>query len=101
LSLLKKTLLQASFLLMSAFPPALLMFWWHPERPDPHRVPEVTLQQVERWGVPILWVDARTAEERQSGEFPEAIWMNESNWVSSLQQFLGAWKREQSVVVFF
>lgn len=97
---MKNVLWQSLFLAVLALLPALGMVWWHPEPPDQHRVPEVTLQQVESWDVPVLWVDARGAEERQVGEVPEAIWMSESNWVASLQRFMGAWQRGQSVVVF-
>ena len=60
----------------------------------------VNVEQAQRWGDSLMWVDARPAEEFQHDHIPGAISLNEDSWNELLPQFLGQWSPEKKVVVY-
>ena len=60
----------------------------------------VNVEQAERWGDSVLWVDARPTEEFDHDHIPGAILLNEDSWNELLPQFLGQWSPEKKVVVY-
>lgn len=94
---------------LAALVPALAQRWWQP--PEAFRprsaltdgagaAERVTLQTVRGWNRPVLWVDARTRAEFESGHVPAATLLNEDAWESLLPEFLGRWQPGQPVVVY-
>jgi rhodanese-related sulfurtransferase len=66
----------------------------HPKRPAfPNRTAEpgeISLQEVQNWKEPILWVDAR----------PESESLNPDNWSERLPDFLDQWRPAEKAVVY-
>jgi rhodanese-related sulfurtransferase len=60
----------------------------------------VNVEQAQRWGDSVMWVDARPAEEFDHDHIPGAILLNEDSWNELLPQFLGQWSSEKKVVVY-
>jgi rhodanese-related sulfurtransferase len=60
----------------------------------------VNVEQAQRWGDSVLWVDARPTEEFDHDHIPGAILLNEDSWNELLPQFLGQWSPEKKVVVY-
>ena len=60
----------------------------------------VDVEQAQRWGDSVLWVDARPTEEFDHDHIPGAILLNEDSWNELLPQFLGQWSPEKKVVVY-
>jgi len=60
----------------------------------------VNVEQAQRWGDSVLWVDARPTEEFDHDHIPGAILLNEDSWNELLPQFLGQWSPEKKVIVY-
>jgi len=76
----------------------------HPKRPNfPDRAPapgEISLQEVENWKEPLLWVDARPEADYQLEHIPGAVSLNPDNWSEQLPRFLDLWRPPEKAVVY-
>jgi rhodanese-related sulfurtransferase len=76
----------------------------HPKRPnfpDPAPAPgEISLQEVENWKEPLLWVDARPEADYQLEHIPGAVSLNPDNWSEQLPRFLDLWRPPEKAVVY-
>jgi rhodanese-related sulfurtransferase len=76
----------------------------HPKRPNfPDRAAapgEISLQEVENWKEPLLWVDARPERDYQVEHIPGAISLNPDNWSEELPRFLDLWRPPEKTVVY-
>ncbi len=98
------TLRQVGLLTVLALVPALAAALWHPglargARPAlrPH---EVTIETVQTWRGPILWLDARPAADYERGHVPGALLLNEAQWESQLTVVLDAWQPGMKTIVY-
>ncbi|HET9375278.1 MAG TPA: rhodanese-like domain-containing protein [Chthoniobacterales bacterium] len=76
----------------------------HPKRPNfPDRAAapgEISLQEVENWKEPLLWVDARSEADYQMEHIPGAVSLNPDNWSEELPRFLDLWRPPEKAVVY-
>lgn len=79
--------LQASFLGLPPKPP-----------PPPGEMIEVA--EVAAWPEPPFWIDARSAAEYEAGHAPDALLLNEDNWVEALPELLRRWRPPRPIVVY-
>lgn len=61
---------------------------------------EVTLQMVQAWDRPVLWVDARAPADFERDHVPGALPLDEAHWEERLIAVLEAWQPELRVVVY-
>ena len=78
--------------------------WLNPSRPA---WSQATLREGELWladalsdAPPVLWVDARSAEEYAQAHIPGAVLLNEDAWDALLPEFLAAWAPDRRTVVY-
>ena len=95
---------QALFIFIFAVVLAGLTAAVHPKKPAfPNRSPEqgeISLQEVENWKEPILWIDARPESEYEGEHIPGAISLNSQNWSERLPAFLDQWRPAEKTVVY-
>ena len=95
---------QAFVIFFAAVALASLTAAVHPKRPNfPDRVPaqgEISLQQVENWKEPVLWVDARPESDYEVEHIPGAVSLNPDNWSEQLPRFLDGWRPSEKAVVY-
>jgi rhodanese-related sulfurtransferase len=95
---------QALLILLAALVPASLTAAFHPSRPrwsqETLEPGEVMLPTVLTWGGPVLWVDARSAEEYGAEHVPGALLLNLENWDQLFPKFLDQWAPGENVVVY-
>jgi rhodanese-related sulfurtransferase len=100
-----KALREARALVLFAILPAIVAGWLHPKRPaigviSRPLVEERTVADLMRTNPPILWVDARSEQEFQTGHIPNAVRLNQEVWEELLPGFLAAWHPGKVVVVY-
>ena len=61
---------------------------------------QVSLEEVESWAPPILWVDARSREKFEAGHWPDAILLNPDEWDELVSAFLDVWSPDAKIVVY-
>jgi rhodanese-related sulfurtransferase len=95
---------QVFVIFLAAVVLAVLTAAMRPKRPNfPDRAPasgEISLQEVENWKEPLLWVDARPEVDYQVEHIPGAVSLNPDNWSEQLPRFLNLWRPPQKAVVY-
>jgi len=95
---------QVSVIFFAALALAGLTAAVHPKKPSfPDRFPapgEISLQDVQNWNEPVLWVDARPESDYEIEHVPGAVSLNPDNWSEQLPHFLDGWRPAQRVVVY-
>jgi rhodanese-related sulfurtransferase len=76
----------------------------HPKRPNfLDRAPaqgEISLQEIENWKEPLVWVDARPESDYETEHIPGAVSLNPDNWSEQLPRFLDLWRPPEKAVVY-
>lgn len=90
---------EAIFLALLAIVPAVGAGFFHR---DLFRSPadELSVARAVAMRPPVLWIDARSADDFAGSHIPDAILLNEDNWEELLPGVLQAWKPGQSAVVY-
>jgi rhodanese-related sulfurtransferase len=95
---------QALLIFLAATAFAGLTATIHPKRPSfPNRSSEpgeISLEEVQNWREPMLWVDARPESDYEAEHVPGAISLNPDNWSERLPHFLDGWRPAEKVVVY-
>ena len=80
---------------------ALCNYALNPHRPNIELLPdELTLEMLEELPPPIMFIDARPAEEFSSGHLGNAYNISESQFDAHLSAFLDEWLPESALVVY-
>lgn len=99
-----KTLREVLLLLGVAALPAALAVALHPELADRQRagLPADAVRPVEvnTWGAPVLWVDARDAASFDRDHAPGAVRLDEDTFSDSLGGLVAAWSPGMRIVVY-
>jgi rhodanese-related sulfurtransferase len=95
---------QAAVIFFAALALAGLTAAVHPKKPSfPNRASdpgEISLQEVQNWNEPVLWVDARPESDYELEHIPGAVSLNPDNWPEQLPHFLDGWHSAEKVVVY-
>jgi rhodanese-related sulfurtransferase len=95
---------QAAVIFFAALALAGLTAAVHPKKPSfPNRAwdpGEISLQEVQNWNEPVLWVDARPEPDYELEHIPGAVSLNPDNWSEQLPHFLDGWHPAEKVVVY-
>jgi rhodanese-related sulfurtransferase len=95
---------QASVIFFAALALAGLTATVHPKKPSfPNRASdsgEISLQEVQNWNEPVLWVDARPESDYELEHIPGAVSLNPDNWSEQLPHFLDGWHPAEKAVVY-
>ena len=101
---MQSVLRQVLIICLVALIPAGATALFHPKRPawSEERLGEweMTLSDVANWKDKPLWVDARSKASFEKDHIPGAVPLNEDQWDELLPGVLGAWKQDQSIVVY-
>jgi rhodanese-related sulfurtransferase len=63
------------------------------------RVPEVSWVKVRTW-TDVLWVDARSVTQYETGHVPGAVWLGEEAFEAEFPQLLQRWNPKHPTVVY-
>jgi rhodanese-related sulfurtransferase len=95
---------QALMICLLALVPAMASALLHPKRPawsaEKLGEWELTVSDVGTWKDKPLWIDARPAADFERSHIPGAVPLNEDHWDEQLPRVLGAWKQNQSIIVY-
>lgn len=95
-----RALREAAVLLAIAIACSTVAYFGHPKAPSFH-VDDLERELGEILEMsPVLWVDARSDEEYQSGHYEDSISLNGENWESLFIGFLDRWLPDQATVVY-
>lgn len=64
------------------------------------QVPSLNVRAAQNLGVPILWIDTRSEKEYQSGHIPGALWVDEGQYESIMDELLNRWKPQTALIVY-
>ena len=78
--------------------------WLNPRTPSwsPDKLGEgeVSLEIVDAWSAPVLWIDARSAEAYDEEHIPGAILLNMDRFDELLPRLFDAWEGSETLVVY-
>ncbi len=99
---MKKPLGQALLLWGLSLFLAALSLALHPVRPVWTRsdVLRITFSGIHPEQLQVLWVDARSRVDYESGHIPGAILLNEDEWDRCLPALLAVWQPGQRIIVY-
>lgn len=100
--MIARALRQIAALLALALVPALVSGAFHLVYREPEALAEneVRLETVRTWRETVLWVDARSRAKFERDHIPDAVLLNEDEWVRLVGPFLDAWDPEKAIVVY-
>ena len=70
-----------------------------PQEKDPLQIDPVELHALLESRL-VLWVDARSEDEYQTGHLSSALLLNEENWNDLFPNLLDHWAPDQTIVVY-
>jgi rhodanese-related sulfurtransferase len=91
---------QIFYLVVGAFVVSMLNIWSLPRNTKSKLVRSVSFAETLQWTHPVVWVDARQRRVFELEHIPNAVLLNEQEWVNLLPAFVEKWSPDRPVVVY-